>query len=464
MRLTTLCITLFLSFNSQSQIFIKGKSISGIPSNCDVKAICSQLNAPLNSDLRLMNAAGTPVSQNISYTDTINGLCSDASLMFELDGIFLLVAPNGDTLATSSILPINSNYTISNYVQPSSPVASDGTITFTFNTQLLVGFGPNNSIFNQNQINIPYTLSQDSLSITASNLHDGILTMLLPPMGDFTYIQGYIGDYANSTVNNNLVVDLNILDSDGGCNGIVTLTPDPTAVGVTYTWSEINYNGLSNISTMCPGYYRVLVEDNLGRNKLLEFTINDSVYNYNDPWMLPQNPTDTLNIVLATCNINYTQAIDSIAWFETLLYTSSDTSFYELNLTLYQDTNAAIFTLPFYTTTDTLVMLAIGFYCDVFKSNNFSGFKVYLSRDGSQNHYSIVGETQLKMDQTYVYPNPASDILFIKGIKSVIIYDFTGKRIGVLNEGPNNIAHLENGTYTIRNEENQMINKIIINR
>lgn len=469
MRLIYLLAFLTVTFYSQSQIFVKGKISGGDPATCTGTTTFSHVNIPLNSTLNLYSLnTGLPIAQNISISDTIGGICNDISLTNDYDGYYLLIDTNGDTLAFSSILPPNLDFTISNYIAPTSPVSSDGSIQFHFNTQILVGFGPNPGIFTQGQGNIPYVISQDSMTLTVNNLHNGWLNMGIPstiiPWNSVIYdFTGYIGDYSNSIVNNNLAVELDIIDSYGGCEGAALLTPSPSANGVTYTWNEINYNGLSTVTNMCPGYYRVLIEDDAGNNRLIDFTINDSIYNFNDPWMLPQDPTDTLNIALANCNLDYTQPIDSINWSETLLYTNADTSFFDLNVTLFQDTNAIIITTPYYITTDTLVMLALGFYCDNFKSNNFSGLKVFLSRDGSQEHF-VLGEELLIKESISFFPNPANDILTIKGIDQVFVYDLFGKEISTFAEGENNIEFLKNGTYILMNKNYNKIFKLIVNR
>lgn len=464
MRLIYLLAFLTVTFYSQSQIFVKGKISGGDPATCTATTTFSHLNIPLNSTLNLYSLnTGLPIAQNISISDTIGGICNDNSFISEIDGHYLLTAANGDTLSYSSILPTNLDFTISDYVPPSTPLASDGSITFHFNAQLLVGFGSTSDIFSQNQSAIPYIISQDSMTLTVNNLYEGLLNMVIPWQSTFQFFVGYIGDYSNSIVNNNLAVELDIIDSYGGCEGAALLTPSPSANGVTYTWNEINYNGLSTVTNMCPGYYRVLIEDDAGSNRLIDFTINDSIYNYNDPWMLPQDPTDTLNIALANCNLDYTQPIDSINWSETLLYTNADTSFFDLNVTLFQDTNAIIITSPYYITTDTLVMLALGFYCDNFKSNNFSGLKVFLSRDGSQEHF-VLGEELLIKESISIFPNPANDILTIKGIDQVFVYDLFGKEISTFAEGENNIEFLKNGTYILMNKNYNKIFKLIVNR
>lgn len=470
MRLINLLAFLTLATYSQSQIFVKGKITGGDPTTCTATATVSHLNIPINSTLNLYSfASGLPIAQNISISDTIGSICNDAIVpsLIDIDGFYLLTAANGDTLASSSILPTNMDFTISDYVAPSSPVSSDGSIQFHFNSQLLVGFGFSD-IFSQNQTSIPYLISQDSMTLTVNNLHNGLLEMFIPstavPFPGFFYqFTGYIGDYTNSIVNNNLAVELDIVDSYGGCEGAVFMTPAPSATGVTFTWNEINYDGMSTVYNMCPGYYRVLVEDDLGNNRLVDFTINDSYYNYNDPWVLSQDPTDTLNITIANCDLDYSQPIDSINWSETLLSSNADTSFFELNITLFQDTNIIVVSTPYYLTSDTLVMLAMGFYCDNFKSNNFFGLKVFLSRDGSQSHFVSVEELTVK-ESLSVFPNPANDIITIEGIDEVYVYDQFGKQVNTLMKGENNIEFLKEGIYFLTDKNKSQRFKLIVLR
>lgn len=460
MRSILLTTILFSTFFLQSQIFIKGKLESGNPANCEAMITCSHINVPIGSELSLTtaNIGNPPTMQNLTFTDTISGICDDS--WYGIDARYFLTGTNGDTIATSLIYPQNFDYFISGYTAPSSPVSSDGSLSITFSQPLVYGWPPSSSnmLYASDGALLGATTS-DNLTFVLNNISEGLMYIYVDYMGIELTIQGYIGDYSNSIVNNNLSVNYNITDSDNNCNGTSELIPDPSAVGLTYTWNEIQYNGLSEVSNMCPGIYRVLIEETSGDNRLIEFLITDSTENFYEPWTNTTQPSDTLNFILEDCSIDFTLPIDSISWTETLLSVSDDTSFYSFDLFIFQGNDTLFFTDSFFISADSLTYLSCGFYCESFKSNEFNGFKVYLSRDGTQQSFvaQIYENTQNFMN---IYPNPTEDFLFLNGCENAILYDTFGKKIMHLKEGGNDVKMLRKGTYFVQDHNKRC--KVII--
>jgi hypothetical protein len=458
MKTFLITLALLTSICAQGQTFVKANAISDGPGLCDYVVLSSGINVPIGSVLDLVSPETMlGIDLNISFSDTLENICESNMPFVGADGQLLLNGNNGDTICYSTVIPIGWDFTISNYVAPSSPVAQDGSISIVINDSLSANLAQLDFYNSSGQLS--YT-TLDSLTFELNNLHDGMLDLIISTQTHIIGVRGYIGDYENSVVNGNLTVDLNVIDSDWLCNGTAELVPDPLATGVTYIWSDANYNGMSQLSGLCPGYYSVLAEDATGDNAFFEFIITDTSNVYTDPWLNVLFPMDTLNFALQSCNIDYGLPIDSISWYENHLYDVADTSYYEFTLTLIQDTNAIVFVDTFYVTVDTLVVLSCGFYCDQFKMSSFGELKVNLSRDGTQ---GILDVEILSNSQIKIYPNPTRGILNMEGCSKATLYDAFGREVMELNEGSNDIQLVEKGQYLIKIENSNQAVKVIIN-
>lgn len=452
---------------SQAQVFIKALEVGNGPTNCDAIVEVSSINTPLGSVLITQYSNTAIIGDTINYIDTLYNVCdtnTNGSFLPYDKYIRLEHAAYGanTTILIAGVFPPGLDYTFSNYVAPSNPVAEDGEITIIFSQPIVPSPMFGNEMFTHGPFgNDAIVATTDNQTFNVSGLAEG------PMRGDFNLsgsstpyqLMGYIGDPLASTINNNLSVTLDVNDVTTICNGTAALTVDPTATGVTYLWNDTIYNGLSSVDSLCPGYYAVLVEDDNGDNVILNFVVSDLSMNYWTPWNNVNLPLDTLQFAMSNCNIDFFAPLDSVTWIESNYLNVVDTSFYEFELSLYQDTNAFVFVDSFYVTTDTLVYLACGIYCETFKMVSFEGFKIFLAHDGTQKMNGIV---EPKQPIIGYYPNPANDKLTITGTSEALLYDRLGRIVKELHSGENDISEIPSGVYFIISPQHQRLGKLIV--
>lgn len=446
------------TMSGNGQTFIKGITVNDGPNQCDIVATVEGMNIPPTSIIMVWDDANFEVDTLINIQDTINGVCADgiytSSVVLDRDKHFALILDSLDTLSMycrTPILPVGFNWTLDSYLAPSSPVAQDGEIIITFSEQVVEG-GAAPGMFTDWGLNNYAYSTPDSLTYTVTGISEGLFSVNFMTVGVTNIYQfdGYLGEFINSSVNNNLSVDINIVDAISGCNGMAAIVPDSAVGPVSYLWSDSNFNGLSSLSGLCPAVYRCLVEDSVGNNSLIEFLVTDISSNYVIAWNGPLSPMDTINYAFSNCNIDYSVPIDSVEYSEHLYNTVADTNFFEFTITLYQDTSVLTTVDSFYVTTDTLVYMAFGFYCETIKST-FKGFKYFVPRDGTQ--LDVTELTALKPERIFIYPNPANEIITLNVDKKTkfTIIDVQGKQIlgGILYSGENliDISKLESGSY-----------------
>ncbi len=461
-RILILFVFSFFLANANAQTFIKAKTISDGPGACDISATITGMNIPVGALLVQVDHTTSSPDSVFFFSDTLDGVCLGSSnpptgLSAGLDKYFIMVPDSTDLMSrrsTSPILPLGFDFTVSNYTEPSSSTATNGEITITFN-QAVIPYvnNPSSSMFSDWLT--PFThVTTDSLTFDVTGISEGIFIIAFYFNGTLYQIEGWIGDFSSTPVNNNLFVGLDLVDAQTGCDGSANvILIDSTVTGLTYTWNDPLLYGLSYVTDMCPGFYSVLVEASNGNNALFEFIITDTTNNISPPWTSVFSSVDTLNYVLSQCNLDYTQPIDSFAYIETLYSSTPDTNYYEFSMTVYQDSNSVIFIDSFYVTIDTLIVMSFGYYCDVLKAV-FKGFKVYVPRGGQS---VSVGLATLEKDPFSIYPNPSTGVFTISSkLDKWRVYDAMGK---LCLEGKGNSIDLTSfppSIYVLRTEEGEI--------
>jgi hypothetical protein len=458
---------LTLGATVKAQIFVKALEIGNGPTNCDAIVEVSSINVPLGLILYTQYSDTFAIGDTINHIDTLYNVCDTnvGGSFLPYDNYVGLYHPNppfNGNIIIAGIFPPGLDYTFSNYVAPSNPVAEDGEITIVF-TQPIIP----NPIFGNEMFTHGFSSSDaivqttDNQTFHVSGIAEGMFRGNFNlPGGSYPYqIAGYIGDPTVSSINNNLSVTLDVNDGTNGCNGTATIQVDAMATGVTYLWNEISYNGLSSVDSLCPGYYTVLIQDDNGDNALVNFVISDFQMDYWTPWNNINLPMDTIQFTMSNCNIDFFAPVDSVTWTENNYLSVGDTSFYEFELHIYQDTNAFTFIDSFYLTSDTLVYLACGIYCESFKKVSFDGFKIFLAHDGTQKMNDI---RKLQKPIVHYFPNPANNKLFLVGTTEALLYDQVGRFTQKLRSGENDISELTAGFYFVISPDQGHVGKLVV--
>jgi hypothetical protein len=253
---------------------------------------------------------------------------------------------------------------------------------------------------------------------------------------------------------------LSISDVTGTCNGGASVQAINASGPVSYTW-DANTNLTGNFQNqLCPGIHSVLGKDlNTNHSALKQFIITDSTENYYDP-SINGSTFDTLNLIYMNCNIDYNSPIDSIDMSVTVLYESNDTIYNQLNLFVYQGSNAIQISDIIITPAYNVYYYNVAIYCNSLKSGEFNGKKIF-SVEGA-NNLSILDQ---KSDFLTIYPNPTSGIVqFSNGRATGKLFDTNMKCVQKFeNESSIDISKLCNGIYFIYLEGNDSIFKLIKN-
>jgi hypothetical protein len=416
-----LVVSFVIAHFSFSQVVVKPKIHQFGNTNCDFEVLVSAMNLPANSTLswKRFDSIGIQIlNDQLSIGDTLSGFCS------ETDQISCFL--EGNEIAFSMIFGLEGDFQIIDYMPPTSPVASNGSIVIQFDsTQQNVWFSNANGdeyVFNE----------IDDSTFSISNLEYGYLTIQSSPINNGLGYNGmsiFVGDPSFLIPQGNLDVNLNYNDVTTGCNGLAEVSVNNAIGNVYYQWSIDNQETGSQVDSICPGLYSVYITDDGQQHAYIQFAITDTASNYNDPEILTEIINDTAYFYWVDCQIDYNSPIDSANYVETFVSQSGDTAIYAINLTVYQGANTYVFSDTLQLTTDSNMVISAVIYCQEFKSTLFDGKRVNVLRKEG-----IAALTDFFNPVVEVFPNPATDQLHIKGIEPKgFLLDMNGRAVMEVN-------------------------------
>lgn len=446
-----LLTVLAISEISYSQIMIKAKLIDPGVASCDISIVASTLNKPAGATIYRLdsNLQSTQSYEN----DTISDFCNDMNDQ-------MIIVFGNDTLAQSTFITPSTNYQITNYIEPSSYVSQDGSITITFDSIQILNLG---LILAQPQYDYyPSAVSSDNKTFIINNLRYGKLIIMNSNMDpNFFASTIFIGNPVNLLNNNTLNFTTSVSDAYQDCNGSIHLTPINAIGNVSYQWSNDSLADASFQENLCPGIYSIYAIDDNQNQSLIQVFVTDSAYNYYDPSLLDYLASDTANFNFMNCQLNYNLPLDSIAYSEDLISQNGDTAIYIFDLILYQNGDSFLLSDTLIVMNDSNLYLSSVVFCQELKSAAFSGIRVSLIRPSQQ----LVSNNGIVKDE-YLFsisPNPTENSFKINSQNSIkgTLLDVNGQAVKIINSSEVSISELKSGVYFLKMENSSKVVKVI---
>lgn len=225
--------------------------------------------------------------------------------------------------------------------------------------------------------------------------------------------------------------------SPNACDGSVTIT----ATGGTAPYS---YNTFSNstISNLCTGSFTSIVLDSKGCSTSVTGEIfADSIFTFGNP-VNDSTVTGTItSLWINNCNIAYDSVVSAHIGGFTVLSADSMLVSWVLN---YSNGDSLVVSYPFNLNSGAgFYNLVIRFFCP-----QKSGPKYLVIT--SQFNYQLSGIEKKVMPELTVYPNPASDFIYIKGAPlnaTFSIVDINGHKLFVGTDSTIDISNISQGSY-----------------
>ncbi|MEX1193047.1 MAG: T9SS type A sorting domain-containing protein [Brumimicrobium sp.] len=350
------------------------------------------------------------------------------------------------------------------YWPPSSITAADG----TFNIQKIDN-GSDWALFSHGGQN-------NGDSILTSNVDEGIKTASFVLDGsaqDSLYMQFIIGDPANwaniQSGTMNCPVGVSLATDQSTCDGEAYIGQVQNGLApYTYDWNGTGtYDADSTISGLCAGNHYVYIKDQNNDVRVCAFAMGS----LDNGYFPPNQPSDTT--IHTYTDYCVPSAVDSVSLIGSQVIDSISASvvwsFYENSILVGQLLDTVSFSSP--NSTYNNVYLNSHLVCngDTLKASN----SVYTAAGYFEYPFTEVGflgvdNNDLTATSPTLYPNPASDKVYIKGIneaESIMIYNNQGKMVKRTQSTEIDVSLLKAGSYFVHifeSENRRFIRKMVI--
>jgi len=482
--LTVLSLLFCFTSLTNGQTYIKPRVLGVLNENsCNNTVICEVYGKPELSQLVLNDNSGN--YDDINDNDTISNFCIDnylGSANYKIG----LVTSNGYLSHVgfeATHLPVHLNYSIVDYVAPTTMTSTDGSFTIQFDSSdVLTSYdfqlGDNNWV-------VPDTTQLDEFSLHFSSISWGYQFIgIQNPLSaqDFTQFRVFIGEMNDIYVNTGLEFDLAMKHADGNCDGWIIVQPNNTTGTTLSSWND-NTSTIGLKSDLCPGIYSAytceMISGEYVKASIDTFVIADNGTAYIDSNIYTNVQQDTSYFYTSNCEFDFNSAIDSVTYVEDTVFSDGTLTIVTFVMTAYQDSSFYSISDSLIMLNDSLIMLDVVIYCDGISTNKnaksndnidgvFRARRIAMLRGGDSPNFiqSNIGISEAEINETKVYPNPATSMLYIENEfyenLGYRILDLNGKNLmSELNPVSNvtsfDISHLDNGFYLLQIISNSIV-------